>query len=82
MATVRALLDNLVTGRATLTDVARDFSERAWPAMPTVDDSERWGVTDPVVPAGDSWAVVQNDPRLTAEQYQVLGNAYRKAVGR
>ena len=82
MATVRALLDNLVAGRAILADVARDFSERVWLPMPTVDDAERWGVTDPVVPAGDSWAVVQNDPRLTPEQYQVLGNAYRKAVGR
>ena len=82
MATVKTLLDDLVAGRATLADVARDFGTRAWPAMPEVDEAAAWGVTDAPVPPAESWAIVQNDPRLTAEQYQMLGAAYRRAVGR
>ena len=82
MATVKALLDGLVQGRTTLADVAQDFGSRPWPAMPEADEAAAWGVTDAPVPPAESWAVVQNDPRLTAEQYQVLGAAYRRAVGR
>jgi hypothetical protein len=82
MATVKALIDDLVEGRATLADVARDFGTRSWPAMPEADEAAAWGVTDAPVPPAESWAVVQDDPRLTAEQYQMLGAAYRRAVGR
>lgn len=82
MATVQAVLDDLVGGRTALAEVVRDFSTRSWPAMPEVDEAAAWGVTDAPVPPTESWAIVQDDPRLTAEQYQALGAAYRKAVGR
>lgn len=82
MATVKELIDDLVDGRTSLAEVARDFSTRSWPTMPEVDEAAAWGATDAPVPPADSWAIVQNDPQLTAEQYQVLGAAYRKAIGR
>lgn len=81
MASVKEVLDQLVGGRISLNQAASDFATRSWPSMPAADEAAAWGVTDAAVPPAQSWAVVQNDPRLTAEQYQVLGAAYRKAVG-
>jgi hypothetical protein len=65
---VEAVVDGLVEGTVTLAEAVRDFSGRSWPATSKT--------------SADSWAAVQDDPRLTAEQYQVLGAAYRRAVGR
>ena len=81
MASVKAVLDQLVSGRMTLAEAVRDFTERSWPSMPVTDEAAAWGVTDAPVPPADSWATVQNDPRLTSEQYQALGAAYRRAKG-
>ncbi len=82
MASVKELLDDLVTGRASLAEVVADFGSRTWPPMPESTMAEDWGVTDAPVGSAESWFTVQNDPRLTSEQYQALGAAYRKATGR
>jgi hypothetical protein len=82
MASVKAVLDGLIGGSVTLAEAVRDFGTRTWPTMPEVDEAAQWGVTDGPVAAANSWAVVQNDPRLTSAQYEALGAAYRRAVGR
>lgn len=81
MATVQEVLDQLVGGQITLQAAADDFAARQWPMMPETTEAEAWGVTDASVPPEESWADVQNDPRLTSDQYAVLGAAYRQAVG-
>jgi hypothetical protein len=80
MASVKEMLDDLVTGRITLQQAAADVASRTWPSMPMVDEAAQWGVTDDPVAQPDSWDDVSTDPRLTPEQYQVLGAAYRRAA--
>jgi len=80
MASVVDVLDDLVSGRITLQEAATDFASRTWGAMPEVPESADWGVTDDPVAPPDSWDDVSMDPRLTPEQYQVLGAAYRRAA--
>ncbi|MBM0201897.1 hypothetical protein JNW90_01340 [Micromonospora sp. STR1s_5] len=78
--TVRELLDLLAASEVTVDEVAEDFRSREWPKAPTASDAEVWGVADSPVPGVDSWATVNADSRLSPDDYQLLGDAYREAL--
>lgn len=81
MATVTELLDDLAEGRASLDETAQLFRTRKWP-KPAGDPShaQAWGEADDDSPSPDSWAAVDADSRLTADQYEVLAEAYEDAL--
>jgi 2'-5' RNA ligase len=74
-ATVRDLLDDLVMGRRTLTDVSADFTKRHWPAH-----TQNFDEFDTLEPDPNSWEAVSADSRLTPEQYDVLAKAYASTL--
>lgn len=80
--TVRYLLDQLASGALTIDQVAEDFSSRSWPTQPMTTASEFWGVTDDIPPGDNEWGVVDQDSRLSSDQYGQLAQAYSRAVTR
>lgn len=81
MATVRQLLDALVSGQATLADTVAAFQARPWPPPPAPPpETAAWGETDDVVAGDDEWATVDTDARLSTQQYSALAAAYRQAT--
>jgi hypothetical protein len=80
MATVTQLLDALATHRLSLDDVAAEFRRRTWPARVRATDAQAFGVEDEDAPDPDSWAAVEADSRLTAEQYVILAVARKESL--
>lgn len=80
MATVRQQLDALAGDGSRLDAVARDFAARSWPGREKATDAQAWGVVDDDAPGDNDWALVEQDSRLTAAQYRVLADAYRRGT--
>lgn len=78
--TVKDLLDLLASDSLTIDQVAEEFASRSWPTRPTASNAEFWGVTDNVPPGDNDWKTVDEDPRLTGDQYARLAAAHVKAV--
>lgn len=78
MATVKELLDQLADGKTTVDEVAADFRSRVWKVKRKASKAEVYGVVD-TEPADDDndWELVNEDARLTPEQYQALSQAKR-----
>lgn len=80
MTSVRDVLDRLVAGDIKLSAAADDFRTRRWPALPKTTEAQAWGVEDDTPAPDDSWDVVNNDSRLTGDQYKTLAAAYAEAT--
>lgn len=78
---VKVLLDNLVSGKATLEQTADAFRKRQWPPLTAPSDAAGWGAEEPPHTGPDSFAPVAADTRLTTPQYQTLRRAYQQATG-
>lgn len=79
-STVKDLLDLLASDALTIDQVAEEFANRPWPAQPTASVAEFWGVADSVPPGDDDWKLVDQDSRLTGDQYGRLAAAHAQAV--
>jgi hypothetical protein len=77
---VKQLLDDLVSGKASLEQTAAAFRRYAWAPAPVWDEAQRWGVADPPPVTPDSFGVVERDSRLTPPQFAVLRQAWQDAV--
>lgn len=77
MSEVTALLDQLATGKITLSEAKAQMRTIDWVKPGTA------GITDVdgVAPVENSFDEVQVDSRLTTRQYSQLAEAYRQAVG-
>ncbi len=85
--TVKELLAGLHRGHWSVEAVADEFRARDWPQpREAASLAQAYGVEDdddPIDAADDnSWDVVQVDPWLTSEQYQVLAAAHAEALNR
>ena len=78
MATVKELLDRLVAGDISVDEVAADFRGRTWKKRQPASKAEVYGVADPEPADEDNdWGLVNEDPRITPAQYEILSRAKR-----
>lgn len=82
MASVKALLDQMASGKLTAAQVAADFRTRTWPAKAKLTAAQRAGVEDLDPPGENDWAAVETDSRVTSAQYAILLKARQAASGR
>lgn len=78
MATVKELLDKLAAGEISTDEVAADFRGRKWNKHQPATKAEVYGVHD-TEPADEDndWGLVNEDPRITPAQYEILSKAKR-----
>lgn len=76
MATVKELLDRLAAGEISTDEVAADFRGRKWAKRSPATKAQVYGVED-TEPADEDndWGLVNEDPRLTSAQYEILSKA-------
>lgn len=74
--TVQAVLDALASGEITVEQAADIFRRRKWKPKKDATPAEMWGVKDDDAPDDNSWSTVETDPRITADQYAILAQAY------
>lgn len=73
---VSEMLDALADGDITLDDAVEWVGSRRWPSRKPASDAVAWGAEDDDAPDDNSWATVEVDPRLSADDYEALAEAY------